>query len=66
MLLRKRLAVLLSALAIMVVMSVPPVMADPVGGFGNEGHKGDDGADHNKGGGQEKPKNENRKSGHLD
>ena len=64
--LRKRIAVLLSALSIMVVLAVPPVMAVPVGGFGNEGHKGDDGLDANKGGGQETPKNPNRKNGQFE
>ena len=69
--LRKRIAVLLSALSIMVVLAVPPVMADPVGGFtggtaGNEGNKSDDGLDKNKGGGQEKPKNGRRKNGQFE
>jgi hypothetical protein len=50
MLLRK-LTVLLSVLAMMLVMSVPPAMADP--GF-NRGNKGEDGLDANQGGGQEK------------
>ena len=58
--------VLLAALSIMVVMAVPPVMADPVGGFNNEGNKGADGLDHNKGGGQETPKNPLRKNGQLE
>ncbi len=60
--LRKRIAVLLSALSIMVVLAVPPVMAKA----GNEGHKGDDGLDANKGGGQEKPKNFLRKNGQFE
>jgi len=53
--LRKRVAVLLAALSVMMVMAVPPVMAVPAGGFHvNNGHKADDGGDKNLGGGQEK------------
>jgi hypothetical protein len=60
--LRKRIAVLLSALSIMVVLAVPPVMASDH----DEGNKRADGPDANKGGGQEKPKNENMKKGQLE
>jgi hypothetical protein len=48
----RKITVLLSALAMMGVMSVPPVMAAPDGE--NSGNKGADGLDKNKGGGQEK------------
>jgi hypothetical protein len=60
---RKLMALLMTVM--LLVMSAALALADPVGGFGNEGHKGDDGADHNKGGGQEKPKNANQKNGQL-
>jgi hypothetical protein len=52
-----------AALSIMVVMSTPPVMAAP--GV-NNGHKLEDSADANQGGGQEHPKNGNRKNGQFD
>jgi hypothetical protein len=51
----KRVAVLLSALSVMVVMAVPPVMAAPDGQ--NSGNKASDGLDKNKGGGQEHIRN---------
>ncbi len=60
--LRKRIAVLLSALSIMVVLAVPPVMAEDH----DEGNKREDGPDKNKGGGQENPKNANRKNGQFE
>jgi hypothetical protein len=60
--LRKRLAVLLSALSMMMVLSVPPVMAHSH----DEGNKRADGPDFNKGGGQETPKNPLRKNGQLE
>ena len=70
MLLRKKLAVLLSALAILVVMSVPvqpPTFVDPSGGelvkLGNNGTKANDGPDKNKGGGQETPKKPKHRGG---
>ena len=58
----RKLTVLLSALAVMGVMMAPPVMADP--GF-NKGHKAEDGADANQGGGQEHSKNANQKNGQF-
>ncbi len=61
MVLRRKLTVLL-ATVMMVMMSAAPVMADGH----DEGHKRDDGLDKNKGGGQEKPKNENRKNGQFE
>jgi hypothetical protein len=55
----RKLTVLLSALAMLGVMAVPPVMAVPAGGFNpNNGNKNADGLDPNQGGGQERPKNE--------
>jgi hypothetical protein len=63
MLLRKRITVLLSALSIMVVMSVPAysfMFVDPSSGelakSGNNGNQLYDGGDANQGGGQEAPK----------
>jgi hypothetical protein len=48
--LRKKLGILLAAVMVMGVMSVPPAMADPVQ---NRGNKGSDGPDKNLGGGQD-------------
>ena len=53
---RKKLAVLLSALSIMVVMAVPPVMAAPGGNspcYHCQGNQLDDSADHDQGGGND-------------
>ena len=64
--LRKRIAVLLSALSMMVVMSAAPALAFHDVGHVNNGHKVEDSGDANQGGGQEKPKNGNRKNGQFD
>jgi hypothetical protein len=48
----RKITVLLSALAMLGVMFVPPAMAVDPGG--NHGHKSADGPDKNLGGGQEK------------
>jgi hypothetical protein len=56
----RRIAVLLAVLATMMVMSVPPVMANHDVGHTNQserGNKSDDGTDANKGGGQEHIRN---------
>ena len=63
MLLRK-ITVLLSVLAMMMVMAVPPVMADPPVGHTNNGHKLDDNADHDQGGGNNHIKTNNRGGNH--
>ncbi len=60
MLLRKK-TVLLSALAMMMVMSVPPAMAHHDVGHTNAGHKADDSADRNQGGGDDHIKQNNGK-----
>jgi hypothetical protein len=61
----RKITVLLSALVMMLVMSVPVysmTFVDPSSGelakLGNNGNKDADGLDPNQGGGQERPKNE--------
>jgi hypothetical protein len=60
MLLRK-ITVLLAALSMMMVMSVPPAMAHHDVGHVNNGHKADDSADADEGGGNDHIKQNNGK-----
>ena len=65
MVLRKKLAVLLAAVMMLGVMSAPALAHHDIGHV-NNGNQRFDSGDANAGGGQEKPKNENRKKGHFD
>ena len=60
---KRKITVLLSALSIMVVMAVPPAMAHHDVGHTNNGHKTDDNADHDQGGGNNHIKTNNRGGG---
>ncbi len=66
MVLRRKLTVLLATVMLLGVMSVSPALAHHDVGHDNNGRKSDDGADANKGGGQEKPKNGRRKNGQFE
>jgi hypothetical protein len=63
---RRRIAALVAMAMMVLMMSAAPALAHHDVGHANNGNQRFDGGDANEGGGQEKPKNENRKRGQAE